>query len=355
MSFYINLCLLHAAVGIISEDTDPCADNFCGPFSNHRVVGKSCECSCLRGYFGNAPNCRPECVVSSECSQDKACLNQKCTDPCPGRCGVNSRCNVISHHPICSCPPNYEGDPFVNCRKKPEIIVPPRPAHPCFPSPCGPYSSCKPLGSTPMCTCNPGYQGSPPNCRPECIINDECNKNSACVNQKCRDPCDGACGLNAECLVRNHVAICKCPVGYNGDPFRQCTKIPEVIRPEIPKDPCYPSPCGSNDECNLSNGRAGCTCVQGYLGDPYSGCRPECATNTECPANKACSNLKCVDPCVNTCGIKARCQVVNHIATCTCLPDFRGDPFTQCTQIPGKYIDNLANSVMNACYNNLFN
>lgn len=61
------------------------------------------------------PNCRPECSVSSECSQDKACVNQKCIDPCPGTCGSNARCNVLNHSPICSCPSGYTGDPFVQC------------------------------------------------------------------------------------------------------------------------------------------------------------------------------------------------------------------------------------------------
>jgi hypothetical protein len=39
---------------------------------------------------------------------------------------------------------------------------------------------------------------------------------------------------------------------------------------------------------------------------------------------------------VGTCGINAKCQVVNHIATCTCRNGHRGDPFSQCTPIPGK-------------------
>ena len=342
--------LNHLAIGIENkeEDQDPCANNFCGPFSNQRNIGSQCQCSCLPGYIGSPPGCRPECIVSSDCPQNKACLNQKCTDPCDGRCGLSSRCTVISHHPICSCPPNFEGDPFVSCTKKdprPEITVPPLPVHPCYPSPCGPNAACKPLGDTPMCSCVPGYKGAPPNCRPECVINDECSKSQACVNNKCVDPCSGACGVDAECSVRNHLAVCKCRAGYQGDPFRRCTKVPPPVQPvEAPQDPCYPSPCGANTDCKSNRrgfggaARATCLCVKGYFGDPYGsgGCRPECTTNTDCPANLACSNdLKCVDPCRNVCGLEAKCQVVNHIATCTCRPGFQGDPFTQCTQIPG--------------------
>ena len=74
--------------------------------------------------------------------------------------------------------------------------------------------------------------------------------------------------------------------------------------------------------------------MRGYFGDPYTQCRPECVTNSDCPANRACANLKCIDPCPGTCGLQARCQVVNHIPTCTCKQGYRGDPFTQCVLIP---------------------
>jgi hypothetical protein len=30
--------------------------------------------------------------------------------------------------------------------------------------------------------------------------------------------------------------------------------------------------------------------------------------------------------------------VVNHLATCICRNGYRGDPFTQCTPIPGETI-----------------
>jgi hypothetical protein len=84
----------------------------CRTVSNHAV------CSCQPGYIGTPPNCRPECVLSSECTQDKACIGQKCLDPCPGTCGLEARCQVVNHNPICSCPPHYEGDPFVRCVKE---------------------------------------------------------------------------------------------------------------------------------------------------------------------------------------------------------------------------------------------
>lgn len=65
--------------------------------------------------MGSPPSCRPECVVSSECPTNRACVNQKCADPCPGICGQNARCETINHSPICSCNQRYTGDPFVRC------------------------------------------------------------------------------------------------------------------------------------------------------------------------------------------------------------------------------------------------
>ena len=101
-------------------------------------------------------------------------------------------------------------------------------------------------------------------------------------------------------------------------------------------DPCSPSPCGENAECRERNTAAACTCVRGYFGDPYVACRPECTINSECPANKACRDYKCVDPCPGLCGINAACRVVNHIATCTCNARYRGDPFRSCQLIPSS-------------------
>ena len=93
---------------------------------------------------------------------------------------------------------------------------------PCNPSPCGPNSQCRASGSSPSCSCLTGYIGSPPNCRPECVINPDCPAQQSCINNKCRDPCPGSCGVDAECRVISHAVSCVCPVGYSGNPFVQC-------------------------------------------------------------------------------------------------------------------------------------
>lgn len=99
---------------------------------------------------------------------------------------------------------------------------PPAPVNPCVPSPCGPFSQCRNMGGYPSCSCLETYVGLPPNCRPECVINADCPSDKACINEKCRDPCPGSCGLNTRCSVYNHIPTCTCEEGYVGDPFVNC-------------------------------------------------------------------------------------------------------------------------------------
>ncbi len=68
----------------------------------------------------------PECVVSSDCPLDKACIQQTCTDPCiGGLCAPTAICRVVNHSPICSCPSDLPiGDPFTGCQPQP--YIPPR-------------------------------------------------------------------------------------------------------------------------------------------------------------------------------------------------------------------------------------
>lgn len=288
-------------------------------------------CSCIAGYVGSPPTCRPECTSNSECSLDKACQNNKCRDPCPGTCGSGARCTVVSHNPFCTCPPGYTGDPFTRCQHVQLVVHDEEPKNPCQPSPCGPNAKCTVNGDSHSCSCLPEFTGSPPYCRPECISNSECASNLACIGQKCKDPCPGLCGVNAECRVFSHTPMCVCLPGYSGDPFVQC-ETPR--QPQIEYvDPCNPSPCGTNAECKTRNKAATCLCLRDYFGDPYQGCRPECVVNSDCPSNKACVQNKCKDPCPGTCGQNAECYVRNHLATCNCLTGYSGDPYRYCNII----------------------
>lgn len=105
--------------------------------------------------------------------------------------------------------------------------------------------------------------------------------------------------------------------------------------PPTPAHPCQPSPCGPNSQCKELNGQAVCSCLPAFIGNP-PGCRPECVTSAECSHTKACLKNKCSDPCPNTCGQNANCQVIHHSPICSCKIDFTGDPFTRCYPIPSK-------------------
>jgi hypothetical protein len=212
-----------------------------------------------------------------------------------------------------------------------------------LPSPCGLYSQCDVVSGEPQCSCLPNHIGRPPYCRPECVTNDDCSEHLVCSVsiQKCVDPCDtNACGINADCVVKNHLAMCFCPPGYTDDPFTICSPVEKPIQP-VKTDPCYPSPCGPNAICSSPDEtKAICKCAnKNYVGNPFVGCRPECVDNSECAYNEACINNKCGDPCSGSCGVHAICKVTNHVPSCYCEDNYTGNPFTSCQRIvdpPGK-------------------
>lgn len=107
-------------------------------------------------------------------------------------------------------------------------FIEPRPApptNPCVPSPCGANSECRVVDERPICSCLTGMLGAPPNCRPECLIHQDCPTHLACVRNKCRDPCTGSCGFNARCTVHNHQPVCTCNPNFEGDPFSGCSPV----------------------------------------------------------------------------------------------------------------------------------
>ena len=82
----------------------------------------------------------------------------------------------------------------------------------CNPSPCGTNAICQ----NGAWSCPPEYHGDPfVNCHPECVYSSDCSRNLACIKQKCIDPC----ASNALCTVNNHIAVCSCPVHMTGNPF----------------------------------------------------------------------------------------------------------------------------------------
>lgn len=103
--------------------SNPCNPSPCGPNSQCREINNVAVCSCIPGYSGNPPTCRPECTTSAECPLNKACNNYKCVDPCKGTCGISALCEVVNHNPICSCPKEMTGNPFTRCTPKRKYLV----------------------------------------------------------------------------------------------------------------------------------------------------------------------------------------------------------------------------------------
>lgn len=244
---------------------NPCNPSPCGQNSVCRTVNDQAVCICMPEFIGTPPNCRPECVINSECPLNRACVNQKCVDPCPNPCGANTDCKIVNHSPICACRAGFTGDPFTQCLLTPSKetisflpstilfykllllkinnsfvaqVTPVVSQNPCFPSPCGPNSDCRDIGGLASCSCLPSYIGGPPNCRPECTINSDCLSSQACIRERCTDPCPGSCGISAQCSVLNHIPICVCPADFTGDPFIGCSPTPierKKSRSKIPR------------------------------------------------------------------------------------------------------------------------
>lgn len=101
--------------------SDPCYPSPCGPNARCRSENGVAACECLPEYQGNPyEGCRPECLISSDCIMSKACIRNKCQDPCPGTCGLSAICSVSNHIPICYCPEGTTGDAFRACEPIPE-------------------------------------------------------------------------------------------------------------------------------------------------------------------------------------------------------------------------------------------
>lgn len=110
----------------------------------------------------------------------------------------------------------------------PSVVEPPAPPPiaPCVPS-CGANAECQIVNGVGSCACLSGFYGQPIlGCTPQCVTNSDCKPVQACINNRCIDPCEGSCGLETKCHVKNHNPICSCRDGYIGDPFRFCQPRP---------------------------------------------------------------------------------------------------------------------------------
>ncbi|XP_022245556.1 fibrillin-1-like, partial [Limulus polyphemus] len=275
-----------------------CIDFTCIPNSECIAINHKGQCKCKEGYTGD-PNKRDGCapIIQHECETSNDCLSmshdcqadsedvRRCVDACEHfHCGPNAVCVAQNHNAECLCPPGlFDGDPYdlaQGCQKV------------------------------------------------ECLKDEHCDSNRACAHQHyCYDPCVNNCAVHAVCLVENHKAVCHCRPGYTGDPYsRGCESIKF----------CESEPCHSSAKCVNVPGSYRCHCPPGYLGNPYNnGCRhPNSCPNgdSDCPTDLACidhptGELLCKNPCDQAnCGRNSECQVIDHVATCSCPDNFHGNP-----------------------------
>lgn len=98
------------------DEPNSCHRTQCGANAECHQSHGMVTCVCRPGMFGNPyVGCRPECVVNCDCPTKQSCVNNRCLDPCRGACGVGAQCQPVNHMPVCYCPQDHTGDPFVTC------------------------------------------------------------------------------------------------------------------------------------------------------------------------------------------------------------------------------------------------
>lgn len=320
-------------------------------------------CTCPEGWVPNDDGeCTsvvvpipPGCLSDSDCSAEHACINRLCRDPCD--CGTNADCRVQNHRPVCSCAKGFDGNPniachAIGCRADSECdsskaCVNGNCVSPCIVSdPCGVNAECRAIGNRAECRCLSGHRGNPyERCTVvECRSNSDCPSDRQCINAQCVNPCvyDTPCAARAECHVRNHVALCRCPIGHSGNPYVDCRRDVQLecrsdgdCSPTHAclnsrcRDPCVAlEPCSAPARCQvlatLPVRTMNCICPEGYVSSGGGTCQPTapvaeiggCITDSDCAPDRSCQAHVCRDPC--NCGVNAECRVKDHRPVCTC-------------------------------------
>jgi len=223
-----------------SEAVDPCKPSPCGPGTTCSVNRDGYPvCNCESGLVpkpDTITGCGPECLVDLDCRYGFVCDSQHCIerpDPCnPSPCGPGTTCTSNTNgNPVCRCLPGLIPKPDTITGCGPECTVDPdcqygyicsqhkcveRP-DPCQINPCGSGAVSTSNGDRCSCSCPPGTVGNPQtSCHQgQCLVDDDCNLDKACLRNNCEDPClSGTCRTTDFCKVVIHNPIC----GYNYDP-----------------------------------------------------------------------------------------------------------------------------------------
>uniref|UniRef100_A0A0K2TAS5 Putative LOC101893139 [Musca domestica] n=1 Tax=Lepeophtheirus salmonis TaxID=72036 RepID=A0A0K2TAS5_LEPSM len=394
------------------ECIDPCIkDKPCGRNAICKTIDHRPVCKCQSGTAGDPHSfCYEyECLRDNDCPLNKACVSQKCTDPClTTDCGIKAKCKTEYHRGICVCEEGLQGSPFieckeVECRKERDCKTNEKcdmNTYKCFPlcdfeNPCAEGASCLAQNHKEKCVCQPPLLGNgfvlcslPVKTEePECRIDDDCPSKHACINRKCQNPCSrrNPCLPSETCLVvdssPSKSVSCSCRegfyVGKNGDCIEvdgqpECRshsdcRYNEQCQSGSCLDACRIRLCGINAICVAENHESTCACRIRFSGNPEVACLPisplvvealppGCRSDSECPTYNQCQNNKCVDPCIvnDPCGKDAFCKVNYHVPLCRCPEGFEGDPSIECKPPTPLSIGCSADSdcpVVEACLN----
>lgn len=195
----------------------------------------------------------------------------------------------------------------------------------------------------PQTACNPDPRCDTITTWPEipsigCNSDRDCSAGLACHGgtRECRDPCSDfkhSCEPNKRCQVRNHQPLCVCKFGFVVSESGELACAPDTANSchadmECPsnasclsgrcQNPCLRrgNICSDDRVCEVLDHKAVCLCV--------NDCTPSlsiCLRDAGCPANMACQNYKCVDPCLDgACPDNAPCYVEDHKPICKFCP-----------------------------------
>ncbi|XP_036344722.1 fibrillin-3-like, partial [Rhagoletis pomonella] len=339
-----------------------CESVKCGPRAVCITNNHLAQCQCPPGPYAGDPNdpfngCQSvPCVYNHDCPPTKMCnrMTHTCYDVCDEEsCGENAICIAEDHRAVCQCPPGFKGNPMpeVECTK----------ISGCLAGTCHHSAICEVTPSGPICRCPENFIGDPETtgCRPDsqCPNGDaDCPVNTICAGGRCIDPCDNACGQNAECKVVNRKPVCSCPLKFqqSGEsPKEGCVRSVSRCRSDIDcgGEICYNGQCRvacrNADDCSTgekclnnicvipcldhSQCTSGLACLEGL-------CVIGCRSNKDCSADQSCINNKCDDPCKTggICGPNALCSIDKHLSQCTCPEGFEGNPTADqgCVRVP---------------------
>lgn len=223
----------------------------CGPNAECRIKNHKPVCTCKQGYEGNPDiECiQIGCRHDTDCSGQHACVNRQCLPVCSPdgqSCGNEAKCYGINHRAVCECPPGLMGNPnvacvLVGCRADSECptnraCINNKCENPCVISnPCDSPMECKVYNYKAECSCPIGFNGDMAvgcsrDVEPRCRSDYDCPSGTACFTGECVDPCAETkpCGVNALCKVLDtlpvRTMICECIPGFQGNAAVQCDK-----------------------------------------------------------------------------------------------------------------------------------